>query len=93
MAAVTGITSNTQNTVETNAASTSPSGASEQTFLELLVAQLKNQDPLNPTDGTQFVAELAQFSELEQVIGIHGDLDAMVQASQAAQTTTPTTNN
>ena len=57
---------------------TATSGANEQTFLELLVAQLKNQDPLNPTDGAQFVAELAQFSELEQVIAIRADLDVAV---------------
>ena len=43
-------------------------------FLKLLVAQIKNQDPLNPTDGVQFVSQLAQFSELEQVIGIRDNL-------------------
>ena len=35
---------------------------SKDLFLQLLVAQIKNQDPLNPTDSTQFVAQLAQFS-------------------------------
>ncbi len=35
-------------------------------FLKLLVTQLKNQDPLNPTDNTAFVAQLAQFSQLDQ---------------------------
>lgn len=35
-------------------------------FLTLLVTQLKNQDPLNPTNNTEFVAQLAQFSQLEQ---------------------------
>src|SRR6185312_14686056 len=40
--------------------------ANESTFLQLFVAQLKNQDPLNPADGTQFVSQLAQFSQLEQ---------------------------
>ncbi len=39
-------------------------------FLRLLVAQLSNQDPLNPQDGAQFVAQLAQFSSLEQLISI-----------------------
>jgi flagellar basal-body rod modification protein FlgD len=45
---------------------------SQTTFLQLLVAQLKNQDPMNPDQqsGTQMVSELAQFSELEQVMGI-----------------------
>jgi len=36
-------------------------------FLQLLVTQLKNQDPLQPMDNTEFVAQLAQFSSLEQV--------------------------
>ena len=46
--------------------------ASEQTFLKLFVAQLQNQDPLNPNqqDPTQMVSELAQFSELEQMVNI-----------------------
>ena len=39
-------------------------------FLLLLVTQLSNQDPLNPMDGQEFAAQLAQFSSLEQLIGI-----------------------
>jgi flagellar basal-body rod modification protein FlgD len=37
-------------------------------FLQLLVAQLQNQDPMQPTDPTQFVAQLAQFSTVEQLV-------------------------
>lgn len=48
---------------------------SKDTFLQLLVAQIKNQDPLKPTDGTQFLSQLAQFSELEQLMGLRGDLN------------------
>ncbi len=48
----------------------------QELFLQLLVAQIKNQDPLNPTDSVQFVSQLAQFSELEQVIAIRGVLEA-----------------
>lgn len=44
-------------------------------FLQLLVAQIKNQDPTNPTDATTFVTQLAQFSSLEQLVAIRGDLD------------------
>jgi flagellar basal-body rod modification protein FlgD len=51
--------------------------ANEQTFLKLLVAQIRNQDPLQPQDGTQFVAQLAQFSSLEQQIQMRQDLDAI----------------
>jgi flagellar basal-body rod modification protein FlgD len=56
-----------------NAASSDASTSSlanQNTFLQLLVAQLQNQDPLSPEDGTQFVSQLAQLSELQQVIGI-----------------------
>jgi flagellar basal-body rod modification protein FlgD len=53
--------------------------ANEQTFLKLFVAQLQNQDPLNPQDGTQFVAQLAQFSQLEQSLQMRQDLDAVRQ--------------
>lgn len=67
------------------------SSANEQTFLQLLVAQLENQDPTQPQDGTQFVAELAQFSSLEQEIGMHQDLDnintILTNNSTAAQQT------
>jgi flagellar basal-body rod modification protein FlgD len=51
--------------------------ANEQTFLQLLVAQIKNQNPLSPTDGTQFVSQLAQFSQLEQTIAVRQDADAI----------------
>jgi flagellar basal-body rod modification protein FlgD len=51
--------------------------ANQQTFLQLLVAQMKNQNPLNPTDGTQFVTQLAQFSQLEQMIAVRQDADAI----------------
>ena len=65
--------------------SNQPSGgdalANEQTFLQLFVAQLQNQDPANPQDPTQFVAQLAQFSELEQVLQMRQDLDAIRQAT------------
>jgi flagellar basal-body rod modification protein FlgD len=49
----------------------------EQTFLQLLVAQLQNQDPLQPQDGSQFVAQLAQFSSLEQEVQMRTDLDSI----------------
>jgi len=62
----------------------------EQTFLKLLVAQLQNQDPMQPQDGIQFVAQLAQFSSLEQQIQMRQDLDSINQNlnTQAQNTST-----
>ena len=47
-------------------------------FLKLLIAQLKNQDPTQPTDGTQFVAQLATFSQVEQSISVNKKLDSLL---------------
>lgn len=47
------------------------------TFLRLLVEQIRNQDPLNPQDPTQFVSQLAEFSSLEQLLGIRQGIDAL----------------
>ena len=46
-------------------------------FLQLLVAQLKGQNPLDPLDGTQFVTQLAQFSSVEELTNIHAVLDSV----------------
>ncbi len=51
-------------------------------FLKLLVSQMQNQDPLNPSDPTQFTAELAQFSSLEQLTNINGSLSNMASSQQ-----------
>jgi flagellar basal-body rod modification protein FlgD len=48
------------------------------TFLKLLVAQRKNQDPLNPLEGTEFTSQLAQFSGLEQQINTNTYLKELV---------------
>jgi flagellar basal-body rod modification protein FlgD len=66
--------------------------ANESTFLTLLVSQLQNQDPLSPTDSNQFVSQLTAYSQLEQLIGIHGNTTTLATAA-APDTTggTPTT--
>jgi flagellar basal-body rod modification protein FlgD len=49
-------------------------------FLKLLIAQLKYQDPTQPTDSTQFVAQLATFSQVEQSISTNSKLDTLLTA-------------
>jgi flagellar basal-body rod modification protein FlgD len=46
----------------------------KEQFLQLLVAQLQNQDPLNPMESTEFTSQLAQFSSLEQMIDVNKNL-------------------
>lgn len=64
--------------------------ASQDVFLQLLVAQLKNQDPSQPTDGTQFVTELAQFTTLQEDTQSATDLNKIVASLPSTPpTTTP----
>jgi flagellar basal-body rod modification protein FlgD len=50
----------------TPAADATKQALGKDDFLKLLVGQLKNQDPLNPTNDTEFIGQMAQFSQLEQ---------------------------
>lgn len=54
----------------------------KDSFMALLVAQLQNQDPLEPTANDQFVAQLAQFSSLEQMQGVNENLVALALLQQ-----------
>jgi flagellar basal-body rod modification protein FlgD len=62
---------------------TNPSGMGRDEFLKMLVAQLKNQDPLNPMDGKDMAAQLAQFSTVEQLIDINKSMTAAQEAQEA----------
>jgi flagellar basal-body rod modification protein FlgD len=80
-----------------NSAGSLNSLTSESTFLQLLIAQIKNQDPLNPTDSIQFVGQLVQYSELEQLMGINQGVqnlkDASTSTTQTSQTQSATSTN
>lgn len=64
------------------------SSLGEQDFLKLLVAQLKNQDPLAPQDNSQFVAQLAQFSSLQAAMGTNTRLDTITGQNQGTANAT-----
>jgi flagellar basal-body rod modification protein FlgD len=82
------ISSNSSPAANPGTPSTAPNTTvNKNMFLQLLVAQLRNQDPMSPSDGTQFIGQLAQFQQLEQsvnsgseIAAIRQDLDQLVLA-------------
>jgi flagellar basal-body rod modification protein FlgD len=74
------------NTSTTTAAATGKKNAlGQEQFLTLLVAQLKNQDPLNPSDPTEFTAQLAQYSQLEQLFNLNDSMDKLSAAQNNSE--------
>lgn len=60
-------------------------GMDYDAFLQLLVAQIKNQDPLSPMDPTEQMGQLASFSNVEQTIKLNQKFDAMIAVSSLTQ--------
>ena len=88
MTAINALTSSTDPTATDGSAanggsgqSSAATGVSQNEFLTLLVAQLKNQDPMAPTNSDQFMGELAQFSQLQETVGVHQDLNSLLTAN------------
>jgi len=94
--AVSPITGSSASTGASSSSSSSLTGGmpapTEQMFLQLLVAQLQNQDPLNPTDSTQFVSQLAQFSSLEELMQIRSDADTLVTDASTTSSSSTASN-
>lgn len=66
-------------------AATAKSGVDYQSFLKLLVAEMKNQDPTSPMESTDYVAQLATFSQVEQSVQINSKLEDILAASALTQ--------
>lgn len=73
--------STTSSTNTTNV-SANKSAMGKDDFLKLMIAQLKNQDPLNPMDGTAYASQLAQFSSLEQLTNLNTNISDMLGSNQ-----------
>ena len=83
---VSGVSSTTAATAAAGATSSEiKTGLDYNAFLQLLVAQMKNQDPLNPTDPTQQMSQLASFSNVEQSIKLNQKLEAMTTLTSLTQ--------
>ena len=78
--------STTSSTTSSNSTATPTLGYND--FLQLLLAQMQNQDPLNPTDSTEYVSQLASFSNVEQGINMNSKLDQLLVDSNISQAST-----
>ncbi len=74
---------NSTNNGGSSATASNPTGLGKEDFLKLLIAQMENQSPLDPMDNTEFVAQLAQFSSVEQLALINDRLDTLALAQAA----------
>ena len=54
-------------------------------FLKLLMTQLQNQDPSNPMEDTEFIAQMAQFSTLEQITNMNSTMERFIQLQEQNQ--------
>lgn len=74
---LTGATAAAASPAASASAATGPEVLGRDEFLQLLVTKLENQDPLNPAEDTEFVAQLATFSSLEQLINMNDSLETI----------------
>jgi flagellar basal-body rod modification protein FlgD len=90
---INGISSlmNTSATTGGSTSTTSTKKSEKDTFMTLLVEQLKHQDPTQPQDGAQFVTQLAQFNSLDQLVSIKDSINQLLALSKGADGTTTTT--
>ncbi|WP_438750166.1 flagellar hook assembly protein FlgD [Pararhizobium sp. O133] len=88
--AVSGVSANraASNTTGTGSDASNASASASlnyDSFLKLLVAQMKNQDPTEPMDSTQQIAQLATFSQVEQTIKTNTNLESLLQRTSLSE--------
>ncbi|MBB4371392.1 flagellar basal-body rod modification protein FlgD [Bradyrhizobium sp. cir1] len=81
---VTSATDSTSKSTSTTT-NTSSNTVDYNTFLQLLVAEMKNQDPTNPMDTSQYMSQFAQLSTVEQAMQTNTKLDALLSSQSLSQ--------
>ncbi len=75
-------TASTQSTSSSQAISDATQDLGKDAFLKLLIAELSNQDPLNPMEDREFISQMATFSSLEQMQNMNKTLESMADANK-----------
>jgi len=81
-----GNTSGTASGQATGKSNQATTGSLDTTFLNLLITELKSQDPTAPMDATQMVGQMVSLNQLDQLIGIHQILQGTSGSTQASAT-------
>jgi flagellar basal-body rod modification protein FlgD len=81
-------TDSSPGTTDTSSTSQAAPTLDYNDFLQLMIAQLQNQDPLNPTDSSEFMSQIAEFSNVEQGINANSKLDQLLVNSNISQAST-----
>lgn len=76
---------------KTKTRQTGDSSLGKDAFLKILIAQLQNQDPTNPMDDRDFIAQMAQFSSLEQMQNVASAIEKLVESQNETQLMSYTT--
>lgn len=83
---VSGVNANRSTTETATTTSSKSKGMIDYNgFLQLLIAQMRNQDPTNPTDSTEYMGQLAQLSSVEQAMQTNTKLDSLLSSSAIQQ--------
>lgn len=85
IAATSSVTTPTTTATTGTAGAAGPDSLDYDSFLQLLIAQMKNQDPTKPADPSQFISQLASFSGVEQAIKTNNKLDSMMTSLALSQ--------
>jgi flagellar basal-body rod modification protein FlgD len=88
--ATTPQTTSTTSTDSSSSSSSSTSTITANDFLTLLVAEMKNQDPTQPTDPNAYISQMVDVNSLQQLIGINQGITSLDSAAGVSATTTST---